>query len=387
MPNWIPRRLPVLAAIVLATLGIVAGEIDQDDSGAERAERLAAMQREVGRLTEELRGLEGKEAGIIGELERLAADLRLRETELEEVTLRLEELSSAIETHDQRLNELDSAQEERLRYLAFRLREIYKAGPEPGLRRLIAGDDVENYWKGLTYASFLSVRDAEIVADYREGVALANRERAGLEAARREVELAQEDLTRARNLAAKAKTDRSSMLRRVRRDQTKTRQALDELNQASLALSNVVDSVAPPLETSSLDVRKFRGLLDWPARGVVSAAFGAKIHPRFKTQVPHPGLDIDAPMGSDIVSVFDGRIVFAEWMRGYGLTVIIDHGEGLLSIYAHAAVLTVAKDEQVRRGQTLGTVGETGSLRGPYLYFELRLDGEPTDPATWLRPR
>ncbi len=377
----------VLAAIALALVGLVAAEIDAEDPGANRRERLAAMQREVGRLTSELRDLEGAEEGILGELERLAADLRLRETELSEVTLRLEELSSAIGTHDRRLNELDLAQEERLRYLAFRLREIYKAGPEPGLRRLIAGDDVEDYWKGLTYASFLSVRDAEIVADYREGVALTARERSELESARGQVEQAQEDLTRARDLAAKAKADRSSMLRRVRRDQSKTRQALDELNQASQAMSSVVDSVTPPGETLSLDVRKFRGLLDWPARGVVSAAFGAKIHPRFKTKVPHPGLDIDAPMGSDIVSVFDGRVVFAEWMRGYGLTVIIDHGQGLLSIYAHASELLVAKGDQVGRGQALGRVGETGSLRGPYLYFELRVEGEPTDPTTWLRPR
>ncbi len=387
MASRIPRTSGILAAIVLASLAVVAAEIAPDDPGADRRKRLAAMQGEVVRLTSDLRGLEGQEAGIIGELERLAADLRLRETELSEVTLRLEELSAGIETHDQRLDELDLAQEERLRYLAFRLREIYKAGPEPGLRRLIAGDDVEDYWKGLTYASFLSVRDAEIVADYRESVALAARERAGLESARGQVELAQEELTRARDLAAKAKTSRSLMLRRVRRDQSKTRQALDELNQASRALSSVVDAVAPPLATRSLDVRKFRGLLDWPARGVVSAPFGVKIHPRFKTQVPHPGMDIDAPMGSEIVSVFDGNVVFAEWMRGYGLTVIIDHGEGLLSIYAHASVLTVDKNDRVGRGQTLGKVGETGSLRGPYLYFELRLEGEPTDPATWLRPR
>jgi septal ring factor EnvC (AmiA/AmiB activator) len=74
-------------------------------------------------------------------------------------------------------------------------------------------------------------------------------------------------------------------------------------------------------------------------------------------------------------------------MRGYGLTAIVDHGGGLLSIYAHASVLLVESGESCSRGQVLGKIGDSGSLRGPYLYFELRVDGKPTDPAPWLRRR
>ena len=80
-------------------------------------------------------------------------------------------------------------------------------------------------------------------------------------------------------------------------------------------------------------------------------------------------------------------MVFSDWMRGYGLTVIVDHGGGMLSIYAHASVLLVQQGQQVRRGQLLGKVGDTGSLRGPLLYFELRRDGEPIDPKAWIRAR
>ena len=134
-----------------------------------------------------------------------------------------------------------------------------------------------------------------------------------------------------------------------------------------------------------LDIRKFQGLLDWPAAGSVRAGFGTVVHPRFKTEVPHPGWDIDAREGAPIRAVFDGAVIYAAWLHGYGLTAILDHGEGLLSVYAHAAVLIVEEGERVHRGQSLGRVGETGSLRGPYLYFELRQDGRPIDPATWLR--
>ena len=103
--------------------------------------------------------------------------------------------------------------------------------------------------------------------------------------------------------------------------------------------------------------------------------------------MPHPGLDIDGRAGADIRCIFDGRVVFSSWMRGYGLTAIVDHGGGFLSVYAHASVLLVEAGERVVRGQSLGKIGDTGSLRGPFLYFELRVDGEPTDPERWFRPR
>jgi septal ring factor EnvC (AmiA/AmiB activator) len=85
--------------------------------------------------------------------------------------------------------------------------------------------------------------------------------------------------------------------------------------------------------------------------------------------------------------VFDGRVVFAAALHGYGLTVVVDHGGGVVSVYAHAGVLLVEPGQEVARGQDLGRVGDTGSLRGPYLYFELRVAGKPTDPAAWLRRR
>ncbi len=132
---------------------------------------------------------------------------------------------------------------------------------------------------------------------------------------------------------------------------------------------------------------KFQGLLDWPADGELRSGFGSVIHPRFKTKVPHPGIDIRAASGNPIRSVFDGEVVFSGWIRGYGLTTIVDHGQGLHSVYAHAAVTWVEPGERVRRGQRLGIVGETGSFSGPSLYFELRLNGRAVDPEDWLRPR
>ncbi|RME20690.1 MAG: M23 family metallopeptidase, partial [Deltaproteobacteria bacterium] len=107
---------------------------------------------------------------------------------------------------------------------------------------------------------------------------------------------------------------------------------------------------------------------------------------RFGTVTVHHGLDLKAPAGSPVRAVYSGKVVFADWFEGYGLMVVIDHGGGYFSLYAHLDRLEVSKGQKVRKGQLLGGVGETGSLKGPYLYFEIRNRGKPVDPAKWIRP-
>jgi septal ring factor EnvC (AmiA/AmiB activator) len=323
----------------------------------------------------------------LGELDRLRAEARLREAEAERVNLEIEGVAAAIEDRTGSLTDLELSQAERKGYLAFRLREIYKQGSNQTLRRLFGGEAVDSYLSGLQYAAYLSERDVRVLADYRDDAKRLVEERESLTKRRSELEGLRAELARARRRLAVARDRRSRLLEEVREDKSHRERALEELQGASSELSRLVDSFRPGTGGPSLDVQKFRGLLDWPAEGEVSAGFGTVIHPRFKTRVPHPGLDIDGAQGESVHSVFDGRVVFASWMRGYGLTAIVDHGNGLLSVYAHASALLVEPGEQVLRGQLLGKIGETGSLRGPYLYFELRENGVAVDPVAWLRNR
>jgi septal ring factor EnvC (AmiA/AmiB activator) len=354
---------------------------------ADRDLRLRGIRAEIRRLEGELRDLQGREAGLIGEVERLGAELRLREAEMEEVGLRLGAVSSAISQRTRRLEHLERAQDDRRGYLAFRLREIYKSGPNLELRRFLGDAGIARYWEGVRYAAYLSERDARVLRAYRRDAERLNEERAGLEAERSALDGARRDLVAARRRLEASRAGRRRLLEEIRGDQGKRRVALQELEQAANELSRLIDSLGGAAEEPTLDMTKFQGLLDWPCDGEVAAGFGTVVHPRFKTRLPHPGLDIDGELGSAIRAIFDGRVVFAAWMRGYGLTAIVDHGRGLLSIYAHASVLMVESGQQVVRGQRIGAVGDTGSLRGAYLYFELRQDGRPIDPAPWLRPR
>jgi septal ring factor EnvC (AmiA/AmiB activator) len=116
----------------------------------------------------------------------------------------------------------------------------------------------------------------------------------------------------------------------------------------------------------------------------VASAFGRQEHPKFRTVTYNRGIEISAAMGRPVLAVYDGTVLYADWFRGYGRLVILDHGGGYFTLYAHASELLVKVGDQVTRGQPIARVGDTGSLEGPQLYFEVRHRGKPQDPLAWL---
>jgi murein DD-endopeptidase MepM/ murein hydrolase activator NlpD len=143
------------------------------------------------------------------------------------------------------------------------------------------------------------------------------------------------------------------------------------------------DAPAPKASTLTGDF----GALSWPVEGEILERFGRSRHPVYKTEVVNNGIDIRAPRGTPVRSVESGEVVYADFNGGYGLMVILDHEGGDYSLYAHLDRATVSIGQSVDRGQSIGTVGESGSLVGPKLHFEIRQGGKAVDPIGWLRQR
>jgi septal ring factor EnvC (AmiA/AmiB activator) len=374
---------PALGAIILAASVVGAQDSER---GPDRATRLRAMQAEIARLETETSRLARRERGVLGELERVRSELRLHEARLAEVELRLESVDRGIEMRNVRVAELHSGQAERRAYLAVRVAQLYREGPSRMARIAIGGRDVEAYLGGLRYAAWLGARDSRVLAEFRVAESRLVEERRSLELESFRLDAVRDELAGAHESLQGARARQGRLLAELREDRVRREAAAGELRAAAEALNAVVDARAVVTAATRPDLARFRGLLDPPLEGRVLEGFGDVIHPRFKTRVPHPGIDFAADEGTPFRALFEGRVLYAAWLRGYGLTAILDHGHGAVSVYAHASALMVEEGEEVLGGQKLGYVGETGSLKGPYLYFELRIDGRPVDPAPWLRP-
>jgi septal ring factor EnvC (AmiA/AmiB activator) len=372
-----------MIAVILAAGG--PWLLARPDDGRQR--RLDALQEEMKRLQGETAGLALREQGLLGDVARLDAQIALRRAELEDVSLRLRDTEERLAGRERDLATIATEQARRAPQLAARLREIYKRGPAGLLARVIGPLGSTEGLDGFRYAMYLSRRDALQLAAWRAASRRLGEERAILSGERARLASLRSETSRKEAALTAGRASRASLLARIRGDRVQHEKALGELENAARNLGRLVESFEDAPARVALDVRKFRGLLDWPAEGAVSARFGTVVHPRFKTEVPHPGLDIDAPEGQPFRTIFDGRVAYAAPLTGYGLTVVVDHGNGVVSIYAHAEVILVEAGQDVARGQDMGKVGESGSLRGPYLYFEMREAGRPVDPSSWLRRR
>lgn len=123
----------------------------------------------------------------------------------------------------------------------------------------------------------------------------------------------------------------------------------------------------------------------WPSSGTITSRFGWRMHPIFGTREFHTGMDIATRWGSPVMAARSGVVRFAGWMSGYGRLIVVDHGTGLQTMYSHLSAMAVDSGQQVARGQLIGRIGSTGWSTGPHLFFEVRQNGVPQDPAHYLR--
>ena len=161
-----------------------------------------------------------------------------------------------------------------------------------------------------------------------------------------------------------------------------SRGVLAELDRAQSRLDQLVAELDARPETTGFGA--LRGRLPLPAPGRIEAGFGKVLEPRFNTVTLRRGIDIRAPSGTPVRAVAPGTVAWTGWMRGYGNVVILDHGDGYHSVVEHLAEVMKLLGAHVFEGDVLGTVGDTGSLEGPVLYFEIRREGMAVDPAAWL---
>jgi septal ring factor EnvC (AmiA/AmiB activator) len=132
---------------------------------------------------------------------------------------------------------------------------------------------------------------------------------------------------------------------------------------------------------------QYMGALDWPCQGEIVQQFGRSLDQKSKTLAFEKGIDIQGKWNDDVKCVYDGVVVYSNWFEGYGKLLIVNHGEGYYSIYAHLSEILVRQDQKVSRWQTIGRLGDTGLLGGPRLHFEIRHKETPENPLDWLKHR
>ena len=275
------------------------------------------------------------------------------------------------------------------RAMAARAVALYKTGEIGPVRVLFSASSLPELLSRSATLRTLVSHDAQLVARYR-------RDREALSDARREASVATRELETAL-VATQREADRLSLeqasklqlLSGVRADRSQERALLIELESAARALEETLATLghSPRRRNQAIDGLGFdalRGRLSPPVDAEIRSGFGRVVDARFQTETFRKGVEFDASLGERVRAAAMGEVRYAGWFRGYGRIAILDHGDEYFTVYGHLERVDVEVGEWVSAGKAIGVVGETGSLSGPSLYFEVRKGSQPLDPADWL---
>ena len=375
--------------LVLLLLVAGAGPLPAADDRAAAAAKLEALQAEIERVQERLEAARGEQGKLERELRRVDRDIGRNSRELQEIEQRLartqERLKALRATRADQLAALDEQKE----LLARQVRAAYAGGRQAQIKLLLNQQDPAAVGRVLAYYEYLQgARIARIDAvestltDLRRTEAEIGKETAALEAARKVQE-------QRRDALLAGKHERETVLGKLKAEIRSSDRRLGTLREDEERLKELVTKLARVLADipSDGEMKPFnalKGKLPWPAEGSIRARFGEE-RGKMGAHLTWQGVLIDAPEGRKVRAISHGRVIFADWMRGFGLLAIVDHGEGYMSLYGHNQSLYASVGDWVEPGEVIGASGRSGGQDSAGVYFEIRHKGKPVNPASWCR--
>jgi septal ring factor EnvC (AmiA/AmiB activator) len=393
----------LIALLVLASTTLAAAQQPPktrtpDDLKAEQR-RLQETQRQLNEERAKAAEAKKRETSLLAELETIDKTLAEKKSEVSRLDARIDRAEADLRMLRGDIGRLAGQRSEQEEQLMRRLRALYKVQGQGGAIPVLLGDDDPmRRTAAIRSLASLAALDARLIDGFRTTTDRLQDRKRRQETRQAELATLRVDATREQTEVDREAAKRRTLLARVREDRAYHERMVGELSEAAKRLEALIRELqdkqrriakAPPpkpgIEPPGVGFGTLRGRLPWPTEGKIVAAFGAQVHPRFGTRTYRNGVDIEAAQGTDVGAVFGGHVIYTGWFKGYGNLIILDHGNDYYTLYAHVADILVKEGDDVRQGQRIATVGDTGSLTGPRLYFEVRYQGKPQDPEQWLR--
>ncbi|RIJ09355.1 MULTISPECIES: murein hydrolase activator EnvC family protein [Pseudomonas] len=410
------------------------------DERAQTQQQLDATRQDIAELKKLLGKLQEEKSGVQKELKGTETEMGKLEKQVDALQKELKKSESELQRLDAEKKKLQSARTEQQRLIAIQARAAYQNGRQEYLKLLLNQQNPEKFARTLTYYDYLSQARLEQLKNFNETLRqLANVEK-DISSQQAQLLVQKSDLDTQRDALDKVRKERQQVLAKLNDDVKARDQKLAAREQDQADLSKVLKTIEETLARQAREAEEARqkaliaqqeaekkrlreaqaradadsdtsdaprpkarptpgalvsssgetfggpfaatrGKLPWPVDGRLLARFGETRGDDARTK--WDGVMISAAAGSQVHAVHGGRVVFADWLRGAGLLVILDHGNGFLSLYGHNQTLLKSAGDVVKAGESISTVGSSGGQDTPALYFAIRQQGHPSDPAQW----
>ncbi|OXS02823.1 peptidase M23 [Shewanella algae] len=370
-------KASILAGFLVFSSQLQASDLERRQSELKALQsQITAQQnalRDTGKQREKLLQLLKKDEQAIADAAR---KVNQTENALSDAEKRLSELK-------QRAAQLDKLKESQQQTLAKQLTSAYLAGNHDYSKMLLNQQDPATIERMLAYYDFLNKARMQAIEQLKQ--------------TRQELSAVQQSEQQERNRLNKLVLDQKAQSKRLNQEQDQRQQTLKELQRTisskaseleqlqieEASLKRVVEqALAAMRDSPSMDgLAKSRGSLNWPTKGRIKNSFGSQR----SGNVRWKGVMLSAPEGQSISAVAAGKVIYADWLRGFGMVLVVDHGKGFMSLYGHAQALLKDAGDTVKAGEAVALVGRSGGQTEPGLYFEIRHKGQAVDPANYCR--
>lgn len=334
------------------------------------------------------------------QLRQIEEQLRQATAELGTIKEQRVAVENDITLNERQLAEAQKRLEGRESVFYKRVRDIYINGRLSYLDVVIGSKDFSDFANRLEVLKRIIDSDITLINEIKKERADIEAHKQKLEADRAKlVELEKSALAKQTEIEQK-KAERNVVLQKAQNDRATAMQAIEELNASSAQVSAMLKerqaaraaaaaAAAAAAQSSggqgaSDNWVQGTGQLGWPVSGEITSPYGYRVHPIWGTTIYHSGIDIGVDEGTPVHAADGGVVVWSGWMGGYGYAVVIDHGNGLSTLYGHNSELAVDEGQSVAKGQVISYAGSTGNSTGPHVHFEVRVNGDPVDPMGYL---
>ena len=355
---------------------------------AEQQEKLTRLKNEIKNLHSDIQGAQKQKS-------QLEQQLYSSEKAISQIISHLKILDQEIASTVEKLNDLKWSEQQQVKtleknrlVLAKQLRSSYATGRQEYMKLLLNQDDVYLLGRIIAYYEYFGQARAKEIRLIKTSLEEIKKLRKVIWEKTGELEIMRQEQTEKKTALESGQNDKKLVLAKLNRDIDFKGSRVKQLSENAQELEKFLERLRqvladiPEQAGGQIPFAKFKGQLSWPAQGKLREKFGQR---RQQGKMKWNGVIINARQGQSVRAIYHGRVVFSDWMRGYGMLLILDHGNGFMSLYGHNQSLFRGVGDWISAGEEIASVGDSGGNTDSGLYFEIRHKGKPVDPALWCK--
>jgi len=345
--------------------------------------RQQQIQRQLDSTRSVLQDLRRREGSARSSLGATQSRLNSTQAQINDTQFRLRRAEQELQEIQKELEHLTARMDAQRQLAATRLQFLQRQGTWQWWTLLLGAATLNDFFDRRYHLTRLIAADRTLIQNLQATARQAEQRRLALEDRKNEIAILNQQLSGQKQQLEEQVSIQRELVSRLTQERAAYEAAQRRLEADSRQITQLIRQLIAQ-KTRGSDPVQGRGRMQAPVAAGVSSPFGWRVHPIYGSRRFHAGIDFAVPTGTPVVAANTGTVIFAGWYGGYGNTVIVNHGGGLTTLYAHNSSVLVAPGQRVRRGQVIARSGSTGLSTGPHVHFEVRVNGQPVNPAGYL---